>query len=113
MDEMLRFQNGNRGFGDRLGAVIADRIRHACLHFLVNGINAADGGIFAMRWRLCCTRGWARACSTEREARRDQHCVAVLASTQLRDHHDDGCGTCSTIWYGVAAPRPEAIIRFV
>ena len=84
MDEMLQFQNGNRGFGDRLGAVIVIASDMRAFTSLGERNQCwVDGGIFAMSMALALhSLQVEHACSTGAWNQDEiAPCAAALAST--------------------------------
>jgi nitroreductase len=119
MDEMLRFQNGNRGFGDRLGAVIV--VASDMRAFTSMGERNqcwVDGGIFAMSMALAlhslhvgaCMLNWSVEPGRDRALRR---CLGI------EDHYAIitmmGAGHVADELTVAASPRRSIgeIIRFV
>lgn len=119
MDEMLRFQNGNRGFGDRLGAVIV--VASDMRAFTSMGERNQcwiDGGIFAMSMALAlhslhigaCMLNWSVEPDRDRALRR---CLGIA------DHYAIitmmGAGHVAEDLMVAASPRRSTggIIRFV
>jgi len=119
MDEMLRFQNGNRGFGDRLGAVIVIASDMRAFTSLGERNQCwVDGGIFAMSMALAlhslrmgaCMLNWSVEPGRDRALRRclgidDNYAIiTMMGAGHVLDH-----------LVVAASPRrdTEAIIRFV
>lgn len=119
MDEMLRLQNGNRGFGDRLGAVIV--VASDMRAFTSMGERNqcwVDGGIFAMSLALAlhslhvgaCMLNWSVEPGRDRALRRllkldDNYAIITMM----------GAGYPPDSLVVAASPRrrTESIVRFV
>lgn len=119
MDEMLKLQNGNRGFGDRLGAVIVVASDMRAFTSLGERNQCwVDGGIFAMSLALslhslhvgACMLNWSVEPGRDRALRRclgldDNHAVITMM----------GAGYPPGNLVVAASPRrrTESIVRFV
>ena len=119
MDEMLRLQNGNRGFGDRLGAVIV--VASDMRAFTSMGERNqcwVDGGIFAMSLALAlhslhigaCMLNWSVEPGRDRALRRllqldDNYAIITMM----------GAGYPPDSLVVAASPRrrTESIVKFV
>jgi nitroreductase len=119
MDDMLRLQNGNRGFGDRLGAVIV--VASDMRAFTSMGERNqcwVDGGIFAMSLALAlhslhvgaCMLNWSVEPGRDRALRRllqldDNYAIITMM----------GAGYPPDSLVVAASPRrrTESIIKFV
>ena len=119
MDEMLRFQNGNRGFGDRLGAVIVVASDMRAFTSLGERNQCwVDGGIFAMSLALAlhslhvgaCMLNWSVEPGRDRALRRclgidDNHAIITMM----------GAGFPPDNLVVAASPRrsTDSIVKFV
>lgn len=119
MDEMLKLQNGNRGFGDRLGAVIVVASDMRAFTSLGERNQCwVDGGIFAMSLALAlhsqhvgaCMLNWSVEPGRDRALRRclgidDNHAIITMM----------GAGYAPDSLVVAASPRrrTESIVRFV
>lgn len=119
MDEMLSFQNGNRGFGDRLGAVIVIASDMRAFTSLGERNQCwVDGGIFALSMALAlhslhvgaCMLNWSVEPGRDRALRRclgidDNYAIITMM----------GAGYVPARLMVAASPRrrTDGIIRFV
>lgn len=119
MDEILKFQNGNRGFGDRLGAVIVIASDMRAFTSLGERNQCwVDGGIFAMSMALAlhslhvgaCMLNWSVEPGRDRALRRclridDNYAIITMM----------GAGHVSGDLLVAASPRrrTDAIVSFV
>jgi nitroreductase len=119
MDEMLGFQNGNRGFGDRLGAVIVVAADMRAFTSLGERNQCwVDGGIFAMSMALALHSLHVGACmlNWSVEPGRDR---ALRRSLGIDDHYAIitmmGAGYAPERLTVAASPRrsTDEIVRFV
>ena len=119
MDEMLQFQNGNRGFGDRLGAVIVIASDMRAFTSLGERNQCwVDGGIFAMSMALAlhslqvgaCMLNWSVEPGRDRALRR---CLGIDDNYAIITMMGAGHVPDSLVVAASPRRRTEAIIRFV
>lgn len=119
MDEMLRFQNGNRGFGDRLGAVIVIASDMRAFTSLGERNQCwVDGGIFAMSMALAlhslqigaCMLNWSVEPGRDRALRR---CLGIDDNYAIITMMGAGFAPDNLVVAASPRRRTEAIVRFV
>ena len=119
MDEMLRFQNGNRGFGDRLGAVIVIASDMRAFTSLGERNQCwVDGGIFAMSMALAlhslqigaCMLNWSVEPGRDRALRR---CLGIDDNYAIITMMGAGYTLDNLVVAASPRRRTEAIVRFV
>ena len=119
MDEMLRLQNGNRGFGDRLGAVIVVASDMRAFTSLGERNQCwVDGGIFAMSLALAlhslhvgaCMLNWSVEPGRDRALRR---CLGIDDNYAIITMMGAGYPPDNLVVAASPRRRTESIIKFV
>jgi nitroreductase len=119
MNEMLRFQNGNRGFGDTLGAVIVIGSDMRAFTSLGERNQCwVDGGIFAMSLALAlhsmhigaCMLNWSVEPGRDRALRR---CLGIDDNYAIITMMGAGYPPDSLVVAASPRRRTESIVRFV
>lgn len=119
MNEMLRFQNGNRGFGDRLGAVIVIASDMRAFTSLGERNQCwVDGGIFAMSMALAlhslhigaCMLNWSVEPGRDRALR---HCLGLDDNYAIITMMGAGYALDSLVVAASPRRKTDDIVRFV